>query len=52
MTGGGHEIVSVGQDWRIQVSAPISVNDWRVQVADLDSFSRNFNSIAVCLAKA
>jgi hypothetical protein len=52
MTGGGHVIASIGQDWRIQVSAPISANDWRVQVADLDSFSRNFDSIAICLAKA
>jgi hypothetical protein len=52
MTGGGHEIASIGQNWSIQVSAPVSANDWRVKVADLDSFSRDFNSIAICLAKA
>ena len=52
MTGGGHEIESIGQDWRIQASAPITGNDWQVQVADLDNVSRDFDSIAVCLAKA
>lgn len=52
MTGGGHEIASIGQDWSIQVSAPVSDNDWRVKVTDLDSFSRDFDSIAICLAKA
>jgi hypothetical protein len=52
MTGGGHEIASIGQDWSIQVSAPVSANDWRVKVTDLDSFSRDFDSIAICLAKA
>jgi hypothetical protein len=52
MTGGGHVIESIGQDWSIQASAPVAMNDWRVQVADLDSFSRVFDTIAVCLAKA
>ena len=52
MTGGGHVIQSIGQDWSIQASAPVTKNDWRVQVADLDSFSRVFDTIAVCLAKA
>jgi hypothetical protein len=52
MTGGGHVIDSIGQDWSIQASAPVSKNDWQVQVADLDSFSRVFDTIAVCLAKA
>lgn len=52
MTGGGHVIDSIGQDWSIQVSAPVSANDWRVKVADLDSFSRDFASDAICLAKA
>lgn len=52
MTGGGHEIASIGQDWAIQASAPVSANDWQVGVADLDSFSRDFDSIAICLAKA
>ena len=51
MTGGGHVIESIGQDWSIQASAPISKNDWQVKVADLDNFSRDFDSIAVCLAK-
>jgi hypothetical protein len=52
MTGGGHQIASIGQDWSIQASAPVSANDWKVKVADLDSTSRDFDSIAVCLAKA
>ncbi len=52
MTGGGHEIASIGFDWSIQASAPVTGNDWQVKVADLDNFSRNFDSIAVCLAKA
>ena len=52
MTGGGHEIASIGQDWAIQASAPVSANDWQVGVSDLDSFSRDFDSIAICLAKA
>lgn len=52
MTGGGHVIDSIGQDWAIQASAPISGNDWQVKVADLDTFSRDFSSIAMCLAKA
>jgi hypothetical protein len=52
MTGGGHVIESIGQDWSIQASAPVLKNDWRVQVADLDNFSRVFDTIAVCLAKA
>ena len=52
MTGGGHVIQSIGPDWSIQASAPVTKNDWRVQVADLDSFSRVFDTVAVCLAKA
>jgi hypothetical protein len=52
MTGGGHVIFSIGQDWAIPTSAPIATNDWQVTVADLDTFSREFHSIAVCLAKA
>ena len=52
MTGGGHEIASTGPFWSIQGSAPISGNDWQVAVADLDNLSRDFNAIAVCLAKA
>jgi len=52
MTGGGFEIASIGQNWSIQATAPASPAKWRVRVADLDSFSRNFDSFAVCLAKA
>ena len=52
MTGGGHVIESIGPDWSIQASAPVSKNDWRVHVADLDNFSRVFDTLAVCLAKA
>jgi len=52
MTGGGHEIESIGPYWSIQTSAPIASNDWQVQVADLDTYSRVFDSIAICLAKA
>jgi hypothetical protein len=52
MTGGGHVIDSIGPDWSIQTSAPISKYHWRVQAADLDNFSRKFDSIAICLAKA
>lgn len=52
MTGGGHVISSIGPDWSIQASAPFSSNDWQVQVADLDNFSRDVDSYAVCLGKA
>lgn len=52
LTGGGHVIASIGQNWSIRTSAPISANDWQVKVADLDNFSRSFDSIGVCLAKA
>jgi len=52
MTGGGHVIQSIGQDWIIPANAPITGNDWQVQVADLDTFSRVFFSIAQCLAAA
>ena len=52
MTGGGHVIQSIGQDWVIPTSAPIANNDWQVKVADLDTFSRVFFPIAVCLAAA
>jgi hypothetical protein len=52
MTGGGHEIASIGQDWSIQASEPVTTKDWRVRAASLDSSSRNFDSFAVCLAKA
>jgi hypothetical protein len=51
MTGGGHVMFSVGQQWNILASAPVSDNDWRVTAADIDSTSRDFHSIAVCLAK-
>jgi hypothetical protein len=52
MTGGGHVIQSIGQDWSIQASAPVSTNNWQVHVADLDNYSRVFDTVAVCLAKA
>jgi hypothetical protein len=52
MTGGGHVINSIGQDWIIPASGPVTTNDWQVKVADLDTFSRDFFSIAVCLAAA
>jgi hypothetical protein len=52
MTGGGHVIASIGPYWRIQASAPVSADDWQVRVADLDNFSRDFDSFALCLAKA
>lgn len=52
MIGGGHVIDSIGQDWMIPASAPITGNDWQVKVADLDNFSRDFDSIAMCLAAA
>ena len=52
MTGGGHVIESIGQDWSIQASAPVAANNWQVKVADLDSYSRGSDAIAVCLAKA
>ena len=42
---------SIGQDWSIQASAPVSSNDWQVLAASLDSNSRDFDSFAVCLAK-
>jgi hypothetical protein len=51
MTGGGAVIDSIGQDWSIQKSAPIAANDWRVKATDTDNFSRDFTSLAVCLAK-
>ena len=51
MVGGGHVIDSIGPDWSIQASAP-TTKAWRVKVADLDTFSRVFDSMAVCLAKA
>jgi hypothetical protein len=51
MTGGGHVIDSVGQNWSIQKSAPIAGNDWRVKAANTDNVSRDFDSFAVCLAK-
>jgi hypothetical protein len=51
MTGGGHVIDSVGQTWSIQKSAPISANDWRVKATDTDNVSRDFDALAVCLAK-
>jgi hypothetical protein len=52
LTGGGHVIDSVGQEWSIQASAPVNGNDWQVKAVDLDSTSRQFSSMAVCLAKA
>jgi hypothetical protein len=45
-------IDSVGQERNILASAPISSNDWRVTAADIDGNSRDFDSFAVCLAKA
>jgi len=51
MTGGGHEMDSIGQSWSIQASAPVSSNDWQVLAASLDSNSRDFDSFAVCLVK-
>lgn len=52
MTSGGHEMDSIGQEWVIQASAPLSSNDWQVGATSLDANSRVFDSIAVCLAKA
>jgi hypothetical protein len=52
MTGGGHVIQSIGQDWSIRASAPIATNNWQVRVTDLDNYSRVFDTIALCLAKA
>lgn len=52
MTGGGWQVYSVGQDWIVPISAPVSKNDWQVRLTDLDGFSRQFDSKAVCLAKA
>jgi hypothetical protein len=43
---------SIGQDWLIAASAPVTSNDWQVEAVDLDSVSRDFDSIAMCLAKA
>jgi hypothetical protein len=51
MTGGGAVIDSIGQAWSIQKSAPIAANNWRVKATDTDNFSRDFDSLAVCLAK-
>lgn len=50
LTGGGHEIDSIGQTWSIQKSAPIAVNDWRVKATNTDNVSRDFDAEAVCLA--
>jgi hypothetical protein len=52
LTGGGSTIESIGQDWRTVQSAPITNGSWTAEIADLDSFSRPFDSFAVCLAKA
>jgi hypothetical protein len=52
MTGGGYVMDSIGQDWLIAASAPVTSNDWQVEAVDLDSVSRDFDSIAMCLAKA
>jgi hypothetical protein len=52
MTGGGGGIASVGQDWVTVDNAPITSGNWTVEIADLDSFSRTFDSYAICLAKA
>jgi hypothetical protein len=51
MTGGGGGIESVGQDWRTVDNAPTPSGSWTVEIADLDSFSRPFDSVAICLAK-
>jgi hypothetical protein len=52
MTGGGSTIQSIGQDWRTVDSAPTPTGSWTVEIADLDTFSRVFDSSAICLAKA
>lgn len=52
LTGGGSTIQSIGQDWRTVDSAPTPSGDWTVEIADLDTFSRVFDSNAICLAKA
>jgi hypothetical protein len=51
MTGGGHVIDSIGQEWNILASAPAGGNDWQVTAANIDNNSRDFDSLAVCLAK-
>jgi hypothetical protein len=52
LTSGGSVMDSIGQDWLIAASAPDAGNDWQVKADDLDSYSRNFSAIAVCLEKA
>jgi len=52
LVGGGHVMDSIGQDWLIAASGPAGATDWQAKAADLDSVSREFHSIAVCLAKA
>jgi len=52
MTGGGHVMDSIGQDWLIAASAPVASNEWQVQADVIDNVSRDFDSIAVCLSKA
>lgn len=53
LTGGGHEIASIGPYWSIQASAPTPTRSgWQVKVADLDNYSRPFSPFAVCLARA
>jgi len=52
MTGGGYQIHSIGQEWRNAEDFPVSATTWRVGLTDLDSFSRVYDTFAVCLAKA
>lgn len=52
LLGGGYVMESIGQDWLIAATAPTAGNEWQVQADDLDSNSRDFSSVAVCLQKA
>ena len=52
LLGGGYVMDSIGQDWLIAAAAPTAGNQWQVQADDLDSNSRNFQLVAVCLQKA
>jgi archaellum component FlaF (FlaF/FlaG flagellin family) len=52
LLGGGYVMDSIGQDWLIAATAPTASNEWQVQADDLDSYSRDFSSVGVCLQKA
>jgi hypothetical protein len=52
VTGAGQVIDRVGQERSSQASAPVSRDDRPVQAADPYRFSRRFDSMAVCRAKA